>query len=103
MKDIGERSVLIIAREEINKEAIKDCGGTSSSSETDAWRVEYDSEDQLASILQRLRDVGMAFLGGNTGWSPAGVADLLREKGKIHGIIRELTWANPARQVVVER
>ena len=100
VKDIGERSVLVIASKATNLDTIRDMGGTSSSSEKDAWRIEYDNEDQLASILQRLRDVGMAFLGGTAGWPPAGVADLLRDKGKMHGVIREVTWAGPGRQIV---
>lgn len=103
VKDIGDRSVLIIARKETNLTAIGELGGASSVSETDAWRIEYDNEDQLATILQRLRDVGMAFLGGHAGWPPAGVADLLREKGKMHGVIREITWVDPEHQMVVER
>ena len=103
IKDIGERAVLVVAKEQANLEALRELGGTSTASEANGWRIAYDNEDQLAAILQRLRDIGMAFLGGNAGWPPAGVADLLREKGKMRGAIREIIWAGPDHQVVVEK
>lgn len=99
VKQIGERSVQIIARAAASIGAIQAMGGMSSSG-ADTWRIDYDTEEQLAKILQGLRDADVAFAGGSSGWPPAAVAELLREKGKFHGVIKEVSWLGPGQEVV---
>ncbi len=102
IQQVQERSVQLIARTHDTIQIARDLGGVSSSTTADAWRIGYDTEDQLASLLQALRDAGIAFAGG-AGWPPAAVAEMLRDKGKLHGVIREATWLGPNQQVIEDR
>lgn len=103
VKQIGARSLQIVARAPTNAKVIRDLGGVASSASADTWRIDYDTEDQLAKVVQALRDANLAFEGGNAGWPPAAVAELLRDKGKIHGVIREASWSGPNQQLVQDR
>jgi hypothetical protein len=103
VKQIEERSVHLVARTHGKIKIVHDLGGVSSSTSGDTWRIDYDTENQLVSLLQALRDAGLAFAGGSAGWPPAAVAEMLRDKGKLHGVIREATWLGPSQQVVHDR
>jgi hypothetical protein len=100
VKQIEERSVQVVARTPGNIKAIGSLCGAAGSTSADTWRIDYDTEDQLASLLQALRDAGLAFAGGSAGWPPAAVAEMLRDKGKLHGVIREATWLGSNQQIV---
>lgn len=99
VKQIGERSVQVIAQTAASIGAVQGLGGSSGVGAYE-WRIDYDTEDELAKILQRLRDADLAFAGGTSGWPPAAVAALLREKGKFHGVIKEISWLGPGQEVV---
>jgi hypothetical protein len=103
VKQIEERSVQVVARTPSNTNAIGGIGGVADSKGADTWRIDYDTEDQLADLLQALQDAGLAFAGGSAGWPPAAVAEMLRDKGKLHGVIREATWSGPDQQTVRDR
>jgi hypothetical protein len=102
VKQIGERSVQVIAQTTTGLAVIRDLSGTSTV-DADTWRIDYDTEDELATILQRLRDADVAFAGGTSGWPAAAVAELLREKGKFHGTIKEISWLGQGQEVVRQR
>ena len=103
VKQIGDRSVQVVARTPTNAKVIQNLGGVASPAGADTWRIDDDTEDQLAKVLQSLRDADVAFEGGSAGWPPAAVAEMLRDKGKVHGIIREASWLGPNQQVVQDR
>lgn len=96
-------SIAIVARTPSNIRAIKGMGGMADSTTADTWRIDYDTEDQLATVLQFLRDTGLAFAGGSTGWPPSAVAAMLRDRGKFSGIVREAVWLGPNQQIVQDR
>lgn len=102
VRQIDAGSVAIIARTPSNIQTIAGMGGVADSASADTWRIDYGTEDQLASLLQALRDAGLAFAGG-PGWPPSAVAERLRDKGKFHGVIREATWLGPNQQIVRDR
>ena len=102
VKRIGERSVYVTALSAPNVQAIRELDGIAGA-EADTWRIDYDTEDQLARILQRLRDSDIAFAGGASGWPPAAVAELLREKGRLHGTIKEISWMGTGQEIVQQR
>jgi hypothetical protein len=62
----------------------------------------YKSDDELAAIFELLRHRGYAFAGGEHGWPPAAVFELLREKRLIEGAFTEVTWKGPGDWVVRE-
>lgn len=97
--EIGEFSVHLLARSTTTIAVIKELGGTSGVV-AETWRINYDSEDELAGILQRLINAEVAFASGGSGWPPAAVAEWLREKGKIQGTIKELSWSGPEHMIV---
>lgn len=94
IKLIGDHSIQVIAHLVVNIKIIQDLGGASGP-ETNMWRIDYHSEDQLAKILQRLRDADLAFAGGSSGWPATAVAQMLRDRGKFHGVITGLFWEGP--------
>src|SRR3954463_4271251 len=98
VKHIGDRSVHVIAESPANVQLLRELNGAPVAGE-DTWRVDYDTEDQLAQILQRLRDADIAFAGGTAGWPPAAVAKHLRDKGKLHGAIKQITWCSPGQEM----
>jgi hypothetical protein len=97
VKLIGERSVHVTAHAAANVQLIRELGGTVAAG-ADTWRIDYDTEDQLAQILQRLRDADVAFAGGTSGWPPAAAAEQLRDKGKLHGPIKKISWFGPGKE-----
>src|SRR5450631_3049656 len=103
VKQIEERSVQLVALTHGTIKVVQDLGGVSSSTSGDTWRIAYDTENQLATLLQALRDAGVPFSGGSAGWPPAAVAEMLRDKGKFHGVFREATWLGPNQQVIQDR
>ena len=96
---IGERSVQVVARSPVNVQLIRELRGVTGT-DADTWRIDYDTDDQLAQILQSLRDADIAFAGGTSGWPPAAVAEQLRDKGKLHGPIRQISWLAPGQEVI---
>ncbi|HTV46906.1 MAG TPA: hypothetical protein VMG59_00550 [Phycisphaerae bacterium] len=100
VKQIGTLSVIIVAQEPSNIKVIEDLGGEVNLNGKNLWRIYYDNEDQLAKILQTLQDANFVFGDGLSGWPPAGVARMLREKGKFHGLIRGVLWEGPQKTIL---
>lgn len=69
------------------------------------WILKYseNNEEQLAKILEQLRDFGFYFLGSVGGWPPSAIFDYLREKKLAHGKIIEIMWRSPYEAVIFDR
>jgi hypothetical protein len=50
------------------------------------------SRDELPVLLERLRDAGVAFVGGSSGWPPAVVFEDLRDRGLVSGLYKEIVF-----------
>jgi hypothetical protein len=50
---------------------------------------------ELPTVLARLRDLGVAFMGAPQGWPPAEMFADLRDKGLISGTFDELVFSGP--------
>lgn len=99
VKLIVERSVHVVAASPANVQRIRELDGAPVAG-ADSWRIDYDTEDHLAQILQHLRDADLPFAGGPAGWPPAAIAQHLRDKGKLHGPIKEISWRGPDQEVI---
>ena len=68
------------------------------------WVLRYASEQELAAHFGRLRDFGLAFVGGPAGWPPAAIFRDLRDKKLLTGGFTEIVWMlNPPRPVIFEK
>lgn len=68
--------------------------GTSESVGSDPILVIHtDNEEDLARVLQALRDYGVALAGGTHGWPPAETFAELRDKGLVTGEFIEVVFA----------
>ena len=51
----------------------------------------------MASLFQKLRDHGVAFQGGQSGWPPAAIFTRFREKGLLQGPFQEAVFGGHKR------
>jgi hypothetical protein len=54
------------------------------------------SDEAMAEIAERLRDLGLAFSAGKD-WSPAEYVSWLKLQGLVHGEFTEIYWTGPGR------
>jgi hypothetical protein len=59
-------------------------------------RLSYSDRTDLARLLTRLRDLGVAMGGGQHGWPPAAVFSDLRSNGLVAGPYDELIFSGPS-------
>jgi len=59
------------------------------------WVCECRDETDMAALFGKLRDNGVAFQGGQSGWPPAAIFTLLRGKGSIQGPFQEAVFGGP--------
>lgn len=102
VEHIGDCSIRVVALSLAAVQIVEGLGGTRGVG-VDAWRIDYDDEDQLALILQRLRDSDFAFSGGSSGWQPGEIAEYLREKGKLRGVINAIVYVGPGQATMQDR
>jgi hypothetical protein len=57
--------------------------------------ITISSRDELPVLLERLRDAGVAFVGGSSGWPPAAVFEDLRDRGLVSGLYEEIVFRAP--------
>lgn len=67
------------------------------------WVLNYESDQQLAQLSERLNKEGVLFAGGPAGWPPAEIFDDLRMKGLLHGSFKEVTWTGPGKWFIRDR
>lgn len=72
---------------------------TASKDSSDYLHVEYNSEQELADIFAALRDAGLPFLDGGSGWTATAVFVLLRDKRLVSGEIETVGWTGPGKPI----
>jgi hypothetical protein len=101
VEHVGDGSISVVAAQPVALSVVKAVNGVASSRGSNIWRIDYDSEGQLDEIFQSLIDAKIAFATGH-GWPPSEIAEMLRAKGRIHGVIRVASWFGPNQQTVQE-
>jgi hypothetical protein len=62
------------------------------------WSLPCDGEERnTASLLTRLRDLGIPLAGGGSGWPPAAIFSHYREKGLVVGPFVEAEYWGPTK------
>ena len=82
---------------------LRNLGGKRKTLNRRIWVFDFASEEELAGLLNNLRDLGFAMAGGSSGWPPAAVFESLREKGKTTGQFQEMLWKAPDEASIIER
>jgi hypothetical protein len=67
------------------------------------YEVAFFGDAQLAKVLEKLRDRGVAFGGELSGWPPSAIFERLRALGLLHGPYTELSFRSPGNWVTRER
>ena len=57
------------------------------------------SKELLASTMQKLQSLGFYFADQPTGWPPAAVFQQLRDEGMVSGVVNNVSWAGPGKQI----
>jgi hypothetical protein len=92
VKDIDESMILIeVASHEIQS-SVQEMGAARARMLGHTWRIAYTDNNDLAAKLSKLRDLGLPFLGGPSGWPPAAVVAEFRDQGLMTGSYREIIW-----------
>jgi hypothetical protein len=65
------------------------------------WTQKFNSEDDLTDALTALRDGGVLFAGGPSGWPPSAIFAHYRERGLCEGSVREIVWTSPHDQPAI--
>lgn len=67
------------------------------------WEIPFSNENDLAKILQELRDLGFLMGGGTSGWPPAEVFKHLRSKNLVEGNFKEVLWKSKDEPVILDQ
>ena len=59
--------------------------------------VPFNGQSELAALLVKLRDHGVALGGELAGWPPAAVFEDLRDQGLVTGPYTEITFSGPGK------
>jgi hypothetical protein len=70
-------------------------GAFPSWAESGLWYVPIGPKENLPSMLEKYRDLGLAFLDGTAGWPPAAIFQNFRESGQIKGSFQQITFSGP--------
>jgi hypothetical protein len=89
----GDRVVVRFATTE-GLAMLSQLGGTKWKGKND-WAYNCSGDTALASLLGKLRDLGVPFQGGESRWPPASVFERLRAKGLLQGNFVETVFGGP--------
>lgn len=79
----------------IDRRVLRRLGGRRSFLSPWLWHFATSDDESLARCLGALRDLGVVFTGIDpAGWSPADVADSLRERGLVSGPFQEIVYVS---------
>jgi len=93
--------VLIRVRDNSTRRLVRNLGGTRRLFPTRTWRINYEDEKELVSILVSLRDGGVPF-GSGRQWPPSDVFEDLREKGLVAGKYKKIFWHGPGQYEILK-
>ena len=105
IKSILAGEIIINCASKNKEKFLKEIGAKNGIFGGQIWCLKYQEKDELelATKLEKLRDVGFCFAGSAVGWPPAAIFAYLREKGYISGKIIEIMWSAPNKEIKRER
>jgi hypothetical protein len=75
--------------------ALSALGAARKSKSPDAWTLQLGGDGELPATLSALRDLGVAFEGGEHGWPPAEILADYRDRGLVSGEFWEVVFSGP--------
>lgn len=103
VNNILDSDIEVVCRDKAAKAKVKSAGGGRLLLSPRKWRIHYSSEDQLAKILDSLRNAKIAMAGSPTGWPPSAVFQRLRDEGKVSGDFIEISWSGPGEEMLLDK
>ncbi|MEI7929394.1 MAG: hypothetical protein WCH40_12655 [Verrucomicrobiales bacterium] len=100
---ITATDISVVCRDGFAAKQVKALGGKRSIFKPRTWKIHFNSQAELASVLSALRDARVAMAGALAGWPPAAVFEQLREEGKLSGKFTEIVWSRPGEEVLSEK
>jgi hypothetical protein len=92
---IFEKDIKIKCYDKTTKQLLRKLGATRELFCWNHFHLAHENELELAEKLMKLRDCGIFFAGGSSGWPPASVVSYLMEKKFFKGEYQEICWTNP--------
>lgn len=94
VRSIQAGSVVVDIESGIDVERLRALGGRRKLLNRHQWVIGTEGDVELAGLLAALRDLGVAFAGGQ-GWPPSAQFERLRDAGLIDGPYLEVVWRGP--------
>lgn len=94
IRSIDAGSVVLEVEDGIDAEQLQALGARRKLFNRRRWVIGSEGEEDLATVLTALRDLGVAFAGG-LGWPPAAQFERLRDAGMVEGPYLEVVWRGP--------
>src|SRR4051812_22591744 len=91
VSSIFKQDIKIKCKDEITKKALKKIGANNELLNFNLFHIKHTNENELSQKLMILRDMGIAFAGGSSGWPPASVVEHLIQKNIFKGGFKEIT------------
>jgi hypothetical protein len=60
--------------------------------EGETWTIPYETDEELAKLLDRLNRLKTLFVDQPAGWPPAAIFRDLRKRGLVHGSFKTVSW-----------
>jgi hypothetical protein len=92
---VGDNEVTVEAGPDVDPRELRALGGRRGMFNRGTWTFPAREEQAFATLLEGLRDLGVAFAWEPGGWPPAAIFTHLRDRGLVHGRIKAVTWRAP--------
>src|SRR5687768_8176631 len=71
VESVQGKRILLTVHDSRHRSLLKSLSGKREFLHPRYWWVSYDTEAELVTLFETLRDAGFAFVGGPSGWPPA--------------------------------
>lgn len=93
VSDVQRSEVMLENVSEDLREALQQLGAEETEGPRQkTWVIYASDKEKLAKTFAAIRDLGIPFAGGPSGWPPAEIFRELRDQDLIEGEFKEITW-----------
>jgi hypothetical protein len=92
---VGDNEVTVEAGTDVDARDLQALGGRRQLLRRRTWTFPGRDEPALGTLLNGLRDLGVAFGWEPSGWPPAAIFAHLRDRGVVEGPIKAIAWRAP--------
>lgn len=94
------RAVVIFCRDSNKLSLLRHMNGRRRWFSRYVWEIKYSTKQELAQVLNELRNYDVPFSSSPFGWGPSEIFSDLKEKGYIDGEIKEICWRGGGKYIL---